>query len=163
MNVVNQTPTFINVLRIWLALVAVMAFGNTIQCFISSNYLFERLYTVNEKNVSGLAARLFGVWTLLSGIIRILCAFFIYNKTLYFSTLMSFFIAFGHFTSEVFVFNTAALTVGIIAPMIVSSLSIGLMLFGLRFLEEEDSRFKFVDENEELLKIKNKVNLKKLS
>ncbi|KAI8787737.1 ergosterol biosynthetic protein 28 [Biomphalaria glabrata] len=160
---INPTPTFINILRIWLALVAVMAFGNTIQCFISSNYLFERLYTINEKNVSGLAARLFGVWTLMSGVVRILCAFFIYNKTLYFSTLVSFIIALAHFTSEVFIFNTAALTIGIIAPLIVSSLSILMMLFGFRYIEEEDPRMKYVNENEELLKSKNFMKTKKLS
>ncbi|CAL1535693.1 unnamed protein product [Lymnaea stagnalis] len=159
-NKSNGTPFFVNFLRIWLAFVAIMAFGNTFHCFMNSTYLYDRLYTVSERNVSGLAARLFGIWTLLSGIVRLLCGLFIYNRTLYIITLLSFVLALGHFTSEVFIYNTASLTTaGIIAPLIVSSLSITLMILGYYFMDEEDPRDKYVDENEELLKTKGKKPL----
>ncbi|XP_059161798.1 ergosterol biosynthetic protein 28 homolog isoform X1 [Physella acuta] len=166
-NMSNSTPFFVNFLRIWIAFVAVMAFGNTFQCFISSSYTYERLYTVSQNNdlavstafnttqkVSDLTARLFGTWTLLSGITRLMCALFIYNKVLYHITIMSFVLALCHFSSEVFIYKTATLTAGIIAPLIVSSVSILLMVVGIFMLDEEDPRESYPDENEELAKRK---------
>ncbi|XP_005089650.1 ergosterol biosynthetic protein 28 homolog [Aplysia californica] len=146
------TLKFVNILRIWIGFVAVMAIGNTVQCFISNTYLYDRLYTINKNNVSGLTARLFGVWTLLAGGLRLLCALHIENRVLYHTTLFSFFLAQLHFLSEVFVYKTAAFTAGIIAPVIVSSVSILLMLIGYWFVEWNDPRAGYTDENEQILK-----------
>uniref|UniRef100_A0A8C5NPZ5 Ergosterol biosynthesis 28 homolog n=2 Tax=Passeriformes TaxID=9126 RepID=A0A8C5NPZ5_JUNHY len=90
------------------------------------------LYAVN-----GLQARTFGVWTLLSSVIRCLCAIDIRNRTLYHITLFTFFLALAHFLSEVFVYHTAALTIGVMAPLMVASFSILGMLIGLQYLEVE--------------------------
>ncbi|CAG5115336.1 unnamed protein product [Candidula unifasciata] len=147
----GKTPTFVNFLRIWLSFVAVMAIGNTVQCFISP-YLFGRLYTVDEKNVSDLAARLFGIWTLLAGGLRLMCALDVYNKMLYHVTLFSFVLACGHFLSEVLVYGTATFTATIVAPVIVSSVSTILMAVGYFVIDPEDPRTLCVDENAEILK-----------
>ncbi|NXJ15136.1 ERG28 protein, partial [Odontophorus gujanensis] len=87
--------------------------------------------------VNGLQARTFGIWTLLSSVIRCLCAIDIRNQTLYYITLFTFFMALGHFLSEVFIYHTAALTIGVMAPLMVASFSILGMLIGLQYLEVE--------------------------
>nr|XP_009673989.1 PREDICTED: probable ergosterol biosynthetic protein 28 [Struthio camelus australis] len=87
--------------------------------------------------VNGLQARTFGIWTLLSSVIRCLCAIDIRNKTLYYITLFTFFMALVHFLSEVFIYHTAALTIGVMAPLMVASFSILGMLIGLQYLEVE--------------------------
>uniref|UniRef100_A0A8C7PTL1 Ergosterol biosynthesis 28 homolog n=1 Tax=Oncorhynchus mykiss TaxID=8022 RepID=A0A8C7PTL1_ONCMY len=89
------------------------------------------LFTVN-----GLQARTFGIWTLLSSIIRCACAIDIQNKTLYHITLWTFVLALGHFLSEAFIYKTAPLTIGVMAPLIVASFSIVGMLIGLQCVPE---------------------------
>ncbi|XP_025907650.1 probable ergosterol biosynthetic protein 28 [Nothoprocta perdicaria] len=89
------------------------------------------------STVNGLQARTFGIWTLLSSVIRCLCAIDIRNTTLYYITLFTFFMALVHFLSEVFIYHTAALTIGVMAPLMVASFSILGMLIGLQYLEVE--------------------------
>ncbi|XP_066128737.1 ergosterol biosynthetic protein 28 homolog isoform X1 [Saccopteryx bilineata] len=128
---------FLNVLRSWLVMVSIIAMGNTLQSFRDHTFLYEKLYTGKPDLVNGLQARTFGVWTLLSSVIRCLCAIDIHNKTLYHITLWTFLLALGHFLSELFVYGTAAPTVGVLAPLMVASFSILGMLVGLRYLEVE--------------------------
>ncbi|KAM6446039.1 ergosterol biosynthetic protein 28 homolog [Rhynochetos jubatus] len=128
---------FLNVLRSWLVMVSVIAAGNTLQSFRDHGFLSEKLYTASPGLVNGLQARTFGVWTLLSSVIRCLCAVDIRNRTLYYITLFTFFLALVHFLSEVFIYRTAALTIGVMAPLMVASFSIMGMLIGLQYLEVE--------------------------
>ncbi|XP_003408832.2 ergosterol biosynthetic protein 28 homolog isoform X1 [Loxodonta africana] len=128
---------FLNVLRSWLVMVAIIAMGNTLQSFRDHTFLYEKLYTGKPDLVNGLQARTFGIWTLLSSVIRCLCAIDIHNKTLYHITLWTFLLALGHFLSELFVYGTAAPTIGVLAPLMVASFSILGMLVGLRYLEVE--------------------------
>ncbi|XP_007530194.1 ergosterol biosynthetic protein 28 homolog isoform X1 [Erinaceus europaeus] len=134
---------FLNVLRSWLVMVSVIAMGNTLQSFWDHTFLHEKLYTGKPDLVNGLQARTFGIWTLLSSVIRCLCAIDIHNKMLYHVTLWTFFLALGHFLSELLIYGTAAPTVGVLAPLLVASFSILGMLAGLRCLEvEPESRQK---------------------
>ncbi|EGW02805.1 putative ergosterol biosynthetic protein 28 [Cricetulus griseus] len=112
---------FLNVLRSWLVMVSIIAMGNTLQSFRDHTFLYEKLYTGKPNLVNGLQARTFGIWTLLSSVIRCLCAIDIHNKTLYHITLWTFLLALGHFLSELFIFGTAAPTVGVLAPLMVAS------------------------------------------
>ncbi|KAL2095001.1 hypothetical protein ACEWY4_009720 [Coilia grayii] len=121
---------FVNVLRGWLVMVSVVALGNTIQSFRDHSFLSEKLYTGSPEFVNGLQARTFGIWTLLSSIVRFFCALDIQNKTLYHITLWTFVLALGHFISEAFIYKTAPLTVGVVAPLLVASFSIVGMLIG---------------------------------
>ncbi|XP_047591292.1 ergosterol biosynthetic protein 28 homolog isoform X3 [Lutra lutra] len=72
---------FLNVLRSWLVMVSIIAVGNTLQSFRDHTFLYEKLYTGKPDLVNGLQARTFGIWTLLSSVIRCLCAIDIHNKT----------------------------------------------------------------------------------
>uniref|UniRef100_A0AAY4C4P6 Ergosterol biosynthetic protein 28 n=1 Tax=Denticeps clupeoides TaxID=299321 RepID=A0AAY4C4P6_9TELE len=112
---------FLNVLRSWLLMVSVIAMGNTVQSFRDHSFLSEKLYTGTPEFVNGLQARTFGIWTFLSSIIRCACAIDIQNRTLYHVTLWTFVLALGHFLSEAFIYKTAPLTIGVMAPLIVAS------------------------------------------
>ncbi|XP_044870615.1 ergosterol biosynthetic protein 28 homolog isoform X2 [Mauremys mutica] len=72
---------FLNVLRSWLVMVSIIAMGNTLQSFRDHSFLSEKLYTGKPSLVNGLQARTFGIWTLLSSVIRCSCAIDIRNKT----------------------------------------------------------------------------------
>ncbi|XP_039207618.1 ergosterol biosynthetic protein 28 homolog isoform X1 [Crotalus tigris] len=133
----SKMSRFLNVLRSWLVMVSIIAMGNTVQSFRDHSFLSEKLYTGKPGLVNGLQARTFGIWTLLSSVIRCYCAIDIRNKTLYNITLLTFFIALGHFLSELFIYGTAAATIGVLAPLMVASFSILGMLIGLQYLEVE--------------------------
>ncbi|XP_053330967.1 ergosterol biosynthetic protein 28 homolog isoform X1 [Spea bombifrons] len=126
---------FLAVLRSWLMMVSIIAAGNTFQSFRDHSFLSDKLYTGRPGQVNGLQARTFGVWTLLSSIIRCACAIDIRNKTLYHLTLWTFVLALGHFVAEVFVYHTAEMTIGVMAPLMVASFSILGMLIGFQYLE----------------------------
>uniref|UniRef100_A0AAQ4NWC0 Ergosterol biosynthesis 28 homolog n=2 Tax=Gasterosteus aculeatus aculeatus TaxID=481459 RepID=A0AAQ4NWC0_GASAC len=127
---------FLNVLRSWLLMVSIIAVGNTVQSFRDHGFLSEKLYTGAPQFVNGLQARTFGIWTLLSSIIRCSCAIDIHNRTLYHITLWTFVLALGHFLSEAFVYKTAPLTIGVMAPLIVAGFSIIGMLIGYHCIPE---------------------------
>lgn len=110
-------------LRGWIGLVAITAVGNTVQCFLNEDYPRQRIYTLQGELATPLVSRLFGVWTLLAAGIRLSYVVSPDNHSVYVLTLLSFVLAFFHFSSEVFVYKTAPLTVGAIAPMIVSGVS----------------------------------------
>ncbi|XP_055291668.1 ergosterol biosynthetic protein 28 homolog isoform X2 [Moschus berezovskii] len=128
---------FLNVLRSWLMMTSIIALGNSLQSFRDHTFLYEKLYTVKPDLVNGLQARTFGIWTLLSSVIRCFCAINIHNKTLYHITLWTFFIVLGHFFCEFFVFGTTTFTIVILIYLTVASISILGMLVGLRHLEAE--------------------------
>ncbi|MXQ96611.1 hypothetical protein E5288_WYG022006 [Bos mutus] len=128
---------FLNVLRSWLMMTSIIATGHSLQSFQDHTFLYENIYTGKPDLVNGLQARTFGVWTLLSSVVRCLCAIDIHNKTLYYITLWTFFIATGHILFELFVFGTATPTIGVMAPLMVPSISILGMLVGLQHLEAE--------------------------
>ncbi|XP_029350068.1 probable ergosterol biosynthetic protein 28 isoform X2 [Echeneis naucrates] len=111
---------FLNVLRSWLMMVAVIGMGNTVQSFRDHSFLSEKLYTGMPEFVNGLQARTFGIWTLLSSIIRCACAIDIHNRVLYHITLWTFMLALGYFLSEAFIYKTAMLTIGVVTPLMVA-------------------------------------------
>ncbi|XP_041070783.1 ergosterol biosynthetic protein 28 homolog [Carcharodon carcharias] len=127
---------FLHVLRSWLVMVAVIAGGNTIQSFRDHSFLSDKLYTGSPTLVNGLQARTFGIWTLLSSIIRCTCAVDIHNRTLYHITLWTFILAFGHFLSESFIYHTAPITIGVMAPLLVAGFSILGMMVGFQYMED---------------------------
>ncbi|KAG8216360.1 hypothetical protein J3R82DRAFT_6441 [Butyriboletus roseoflavus] len=75
----------------------------------------------NAPTVTGLQARTFAAWTLTAAVVRGYAAYNIHSKVVYDMALFTYLIAFGHFTSELFIFRTAKFNVPVLSPMIVSS------------------------------------------
>ncbi|XP_006823047.1 ergosterol biosynthetic protein 28 homolog [Saccoglossus kowalevskii] len=124
-----------SILRGWIALVAMMAVGNTVQCFVDERFLANKLYTGAAESVNPLMARLFGVWTLLAAIVRFYGALHITIQPIYNLTLISFILALVHFVLESFVYKSAPMSIGVIAPLLVSGLSVILMVIGYSYIE----------------------------
>ncbi|EGN98690.1 hypothetical protein SERLA73DRAFT_136580 [Serpula lacrymans var. lacrymans S7.3] len=112
----------------WMLLVASMAVFNTIQNFTTLK-LTRRLYSaVSPGTVTSLQARTFAVWTLTSAVVRGYAAYHMHDKTMYDMAMITYLIAFGHFTSEIFIFRTAKINVPVLSPCIVSTVSLIWML-----------------------------------
>ena len=63
-----------------------------------------------HDQVTPLAARLFGTWTMLAGFIRMYTAHDVGNRALYQLSLITHLLAAGHFVSELLVYKTLRLT-----------------------------------------------------
>ncbi|XP_067942570.1 ergosterol biosynthetic protein 28 homolog [Watersipora subatra] len=125
-------------LRIWIALVAFMALGNTFAIFFGTpTFLKSRLYNSKPEELTPLAARLFGVWTLLASVVRGYCSLHLRNKLIFQVTLLTFAIAFLHFMTELFAYETCLLEIGVISPLIISGISM-LWMFIAQWLIEFD-------------------------
>ncbi|ELR60411.1 hypothetical protein M91_21677 [Bos mutus] len=90
-----------------------------------------------RDQVNGLQARTFGVWTLLSSVVRCLCAIDIHNKTLYYITLWTFFIGMGHLLFELFVFGTVAPMIFILAILTVANVIFVISIPTFRILSTQ--------------------------
>lgn len=124
----------------WIFVVGLMALGNTVSCYVDHSFLKNRLYTGSPEKANDLAARLFGLWTLMSALLRLSCAILITNRALFNLTLLSFVVAFVHFLSEAFVYKTAPITVGVLAPLIVSGVSMLWMIVVAYCCQSTDKR-----------------------
>ncbi|XP_014676333.1 PREDICTED: probable ergosterol biosynthetic protein 28 [Priapulus caudatus] len=143
-------------LRGWIGVVALMGIGNTIQCFYNHVFLGENLYMEGPSQVTPLMARLFGTWTFLAAIVRIYCAYDITNRPLYDITLISFLIAFVHFTLEAFYYQSTGLHVGLATPLLVSGISIVWMIIGYSLVwpkdDDDDDRVTVQSRRKKLMK-----------
>jgi len=124
----------------WIFVVGLMALGNTVSCYVDHSFLKSRLYTGAPEKANDLAGRLFGLWTLMSALLRLSCAILITNRALFNLTLLSFVVAFVHFLSEAFIYNTAPITVGVLAPLVVSGVSMLWMTVAAYYCMSADKR-----------------------
>ncbi|KAG8213414.1 Erg28-like protein [Butyriboletus roseoflavus] len=114
-------PQTEGLLPTWQLIVASMAIFNTVQNFATLK-LTRRLYIgVAPTSITGLQARTFAAWTLTAAVVRGYAAYNIHSKVVYDMALFTYLIAFGHFTSELFIFRTAKFNVPVLSPVIVSS------------------------------------------
>ncbi|KIJ12810.1 hypothetical protein PAXINDRAFT_136700 [Paxillus involutus ATCC 200175] len=112
----------------WQLVVATMAVFNTLQNFATLK-LTRRLYAgVPPTSITALQARTFAVWTLTSAVVRGYAAYNLHNKTIYDMALFTYLIAFGHFTSELFIFRTCKINVAVLSPIIVSTATLVWMV-----------------------------------
>ncbi|KAJ1560060.1 ergosterol biosynthesis protein [Cladochytrium tenue] len=87
-----------------------------------------RIYALQPEQVTDLASRMMGTWTLTSAIIRCYAAYNLSNKTAYQLCMWTFALALGSFTSEIFLFETAPISSpGVFPALIVSSTSLAWM------------------------------------
>jgi len=111
----------------WQLLVSSAALFNTAQCFITLS-LTRRIYSGTPHQVNPLQSRTFAVWTWLSAVIRMTCAYHIHEKTIYVITIWSYVGAFVHFVSEWLILRSANFGAGLLGPLVVSSVSLTWML-----------------------------------
>ena len=120
--------TFVMFVRGWITLVALMALGNSVQCFIEPDFVWTKLYN-ESKEVSFLTARTYGMWTLLASIVRFMYAYNMRNWELFLITMASYALAFGHFSSEMLVYHSGGLdSMGMLSAIVVSGTSMVLLL-----------------------------------
>jgi hypothetical protein len=104
----------------WLLVVSVVSTLNTIQCFFGPA-VSRRIYHCRPQEVTPLASRLFGTWTLLSAVIRGVCSQQMENKPVYQLTMATFALALLHFGSEWLAYRSTNLkSPGLISPLIVA-------------------------------------------
>ncbi|KAK6204456.1 Erg28 like protein-domain-containing protein [Scheffersomyces amazonensis] len=119
----------------WLLFISVVSIFNSIQTYQSKDLQLTKKVYENEANkadhkipqVTGLSARTFGTWTLITSIVRFYGAYNIQNKQVYELVQFSFLVAGLHFLSEWLVYKTCKLGKGIAGPLVVSSVSIAWM------------------------------------
>ncbi|KAI6657610.1 hypothetical protein LOD99_353 [Oopsacas minuta] len=109
-------------LRGWIGLVGGIALINGLNCFRNPEVIQENVYSKHPE-ASDMAVRLFGVWNIMSAIVRIGCAWDFNNIALQSITELSFLIAFLYFSLETTVYKTISFTPGVIAPIIISSIT----------------------------------------
>ncbi|RDW58175.1 putative ERG28 [Coleophoma cylindrospora] len=123
----------------WLALTAFIAIGNAVQAYVTLSYT-RRVYLGPKAAKDGrstpdatspatpLSSRTWGTWTLLQGVVRGYAAYDISNPVMYQLAVITYIIAGWHFLSEWFIFKTARLGEGILAPVLVAVTSLIWML-----------------------------------
>jgi len=116
----------------WQLLVAVTALGNTVQAFLGLATT-RRIYNLQPGLVTPLSSRTFGVWTILSSIVRFYAAYHINEKAVYDIAMWTYLIAFAHFASEVLIFRTATIKGPTVAPFIVATTSLVWMFLQYDF------------------------------
>lgn len=110
----------------WQLIVAIVAVFNTIQNLAALTFA-RRIYDRVEA-VTALQARTFAVWTLTSAVVRFYAAYNIEKKIVYDMALLTYLIAFGHFTSELLIYRSANLNAAVLSPVLVSLISLVWMI-----------------------------------
>lgn len=138
----SYQSTYLNSLRGWLGAMFLISFANSIQSFVDIKFLSKSIYTSSPGSVNPLMARLFGMWTLVSALLRICCAIDFNNRMLYHITVFSFLLSTGHFLGELLLFQTAGPGIGIIMSLLFSGLSAMAMIIGYWFLQPQVKELK---------------------
>ena len=118
-------------LPIALTVVLVLSIFNTVQCFTSTYYnsrIYNRSHTGNaikgrlaQSEVTNLSCRTFGIWTALTGFIRLYAACHLDDVHCYRICLATYVCAWLHFASEIVIFKTADLNGVVKAPAVVAT------------------------------------------
>ncbi|KAF8273270.1 Erg28-like protein [Lactarius quietus] len=130
----NLLPQSDGNLPAWQMLVATAALLNTVENFRTLS-LAKRLYNnvPAAQPVTSLQARTFGIWTLTASAVRLYAAYNIQNKAIYDITLLTYIFAFAHFSSEILIFRTARISIPVLPPVIVSTVSMIWMMSQYNF------------------------------
>ena len=107
-----------------------LSFFNVAQTYASPN-LTRRVYNIASQSPPGVApltARIFGTWTLMSGVIRMYAAHNLSDPVIYQLALWTYAIALCHFGSELLVYRTTKVADGAIPVFIVAIMTVSWML-----------------------------------
>jgi hypothetical protein len=117
-------PAEIDVLRVWVLVTGLAGLSTAIGCYTKPLSAHQTLYGRSPHTVHPEFSRMFGTWLLTSTCVRV--AFFLNptNSALFWVTFCTYWVALLHFATEIFVYRTAPLLPGGIAPCVVASGSI---------------------------------------
>ncbi|KAJ3487163.1 hypothetical protein NLI96_g3742 [Meripilus lineatus] len=121
--IADLLPQAAGLLPKWQLFVSVVALFNTVQNFATLKFT-RRVYSGKPHEVTPLQARTFAVWTLLASVVRFYAAYHISVKPIYDIALISYLLAFGHFTSEFLIFGSVKLSAGSMSTFVVSTASL---------------------------------------
>mmetsp|Transcript_16841 Transcript_16841/g.28655 ORF Transcript_16841/g.28655 Transcript_16841/m.28655 type:complete len:134 (+) Transcript_16841:24-425(+) len=111
----------------WLLFVSGLSLFGSLQAFISPDTLKERQFSNKPDQVTPLARRLFGAWTIVATCVRFACGMYP-EPTLYLVTFSTFIVVTFVYGSETFVHRTIPLK-NALAPFFIASVSLGWMYY----------------------------------
>jgi Erg28 like protein len=114
-------------IQLWLYVVASLSLFGSLQGYLSQSVIRDRQFSNAKQEVSPLARRLFGAWTLVATMVRCLAARYIAEEGIYLAAIGTFIAAFGVYTYEVF-FSRAVPFKNAIAPFVVAGSTLSWML-----------------------------------
>jgi len=109
-------------LKIWLIFIAFLSIIGTIVGSIDPNQIKFYQFPGNPAEVTAFAGRLFGAWTFLACIVRLICAFHLNEKGIYLATQCTFIIALIFYGFEI-LFSGNTTIDRAITPLIIASTS----------------------------------------
>ncbi|CAK9783131.1 unnamed protein product [Cutaneotrichosporon oleaginosum] len=115
-----QPPPGGGILPYWLLITSAASIYNVAQNYVTLKQSKE-VYAGKPEQMTPLAGRLFGAWTAMAAVVRLLAAYDISNQGLYDLAICAFGVATLHFTTEWLVFGTVKLNRGSIGPLLVGS------------------------------------------
>lgn len=101
----------------WLLVVSFMSLFGTLQAFASTALLKGYQFDKAKEEVTPLAGRLFGAWTLLATFIRVSCALEPWNAALYRLTIATFAVALGIYIHSFFIARSMSFS-NVMKPMV---------------------------------------------
>ncbi|XP_062617578.1 ergosterol biosynthetic protein 28 homolog [Saccostrea cucullata] len=123
--------------RVWIIVVSIVNFGDSLQYFKDNSLLSRFIYTQTPHYANPAFGRIYGLFNFLLAALRFSCALDIHNKSLYNLTLLSFVLTFGNTFTEAVVFRTASANFAVLCNLVLSGISIISLLFGFRFVCDE--------------------------
>ncbi|EFA86465.1 hypothetical protein PPL_00258 [Heterostelium album PN500] len=123
----NNSIGSMEYIQIWLLVVAGLRALGFSQALFNIGRLRTNVYSGNPTQVTGLTARLFAAWTLMSFTLCVATAYNPYNQTLFTVTWTSFVYALLHFLTETLIFKSSSFK-DAIPPFIVATTSIVWMV-----------------------------------
>lgn len=122
-----------NLLRVWLICVASLRVLSVVLGYLQPATLAKSVFGLATDQVTPLTARTFGIWTLLSAIITLMCALNIESGPLYRTTMASFAVALLYFVLEVGVYHTVDVRSAMPPFIIASKLPEGIVFHSSHF------------------------------
>ncbi|KAK8865662.1 hypothetical protein IAR55_000807 [Kwoniella newhampshirensis] len=102
----------------WLLLTSVAGTYNAIQNYFVL-WQSKEVYAGKADEMTFLAGRIFGAWTMLASLIRAMAAYNIHDRSAYYLAIGTYALATFHFTSELLVFGSVKPNRASIGPLIV--------------------------------------------
>jgi hypothetical protein len=124
----NANTTY---LAYWLLFLGALRCLNVIVGYTNPNKYKDVLFSRAKDQVTGLQARSFAVWTALTCVLCIICAYNMHERGIYLATLISFYTAFTFFTIEFILYQTMLIKNILAVAFFASSSALWMTIHGI--------------------------------